>query len=80
MWQRASPWYFTTGEREGAAGSDEVRPTASTACWAALVAVAVRVCSPASRFGWRRAASGRQTFDPWNRSSVGLDRLHDDKG
>ena len=34
-WQRASPWYFTTGEKRDAAGCDEARPSASTACWAA---------------------------------------------
>jgi hypothetical protein len=34
--RRASPWYFTTGERDAGAGHDEVRPSASTACWAAL--------------------------------------------
>src|SRR6185369_6239943 len=34
-WRRASPWYLTTGEREAALSSDEARPSASTACWAA---------------------------------------------
>jgi hypothetical protein len=27
-WRRASPWYFTTGEREEVSGHDEVRPSA----------------------------------------------------
>ena len=34
--RRASPWYFTTGERKDAAGCDEARPSASTACWATM--------------------------------------------
>jgi hypothetical protein len=42
-WRRASPWYITTGERKDGAGSDKVRPSASTACWAALVSVGVRL-------------------------------------
>ena len=33
--RRASPWYSTTGERQDARASHEVRPSASTACWAA---------------------------------------------
>ena len=33
--RRASPWYVTTGERQEAAGHEEARPSASTACWAA---------------------------------------------
>ena len=34
--RRASPWYFTTGERKDIAGGNEARPLASTAaCWAA---------------------------------------------
>jgi len=33
--RRASPWYFTTGDSHYAGASHEVRPSASTACWAA---------------------------------------------
>src|SRR5688500_854886 len=34
--QRPSPWYFTTGEGDDGVVYDHVRPSASTACWAAL--------------------------------------------
>ncbi len=32
-WRRASPWYITTGEREGFAGGNEARPSVSYAEW-----------------------------------------------
>jgi hypothetical protein len=34
-WRRASPWYFTTGDRHDAEASHDARPSASTACWPA---------------------------------------------
>ena len=39
--RRPSPWYITTGEREDGAGHDEARPSASTACWAALALASI---------------------------------------
>jgi hypothetical protein len=45
-WRRASPWYFTTGEREPAVGHNEARPSASTACWAASLPPAIHPAIP----------------------------------